>query len=716
MRKEALYIIALLFSSLQTFAQTTYTYDALNRLTEVRYENGATVTYTYDALGNRLSKRVTGGPGKREAYAWLSNNGNTLTFCYDDKRSERDGTTYDLNTGNNYPDWNPDPSNNPCSVFSVTFSPSFSSVRPTTTYSWFDRFGQLESITGLEYLNTSEVEDMSNMFAGCSNLKSIDLSHFTTSKVKKMYATFWRCGVTNLDVSTFDTSNVTDMGFMFCLCGNLEDIDLSNFNTSKVTNMENMLSSCGFKNLYLRNFDTRNVQSMSYMFSNCYYLESIDVSSFNTSNVWKFYAMFYNCMSLKSLDVSNFDITSATNWDFYVDELFSKCNSLEYLSISSSMSQLASSACNNVGTADNPCTIIAPEGFDFGVDTSGSYFEWKSGYFKLGNQKEAYAWLSNDGKTLTFCYDGKREERIGTTFNLNTEEWVAPGWDEGADVESNVSKVVFEPSFADVRPIYTHYWFDGMSKLTEIEGLNYLNTSNVKRMAYMFNGCSSLSSLDLSNFDTSNVTDMEGMFKNCGSLKNLDLSSFDTSHVGLMSFMFCNCYNLEDIELSSFDLSNVTETHFMFLNCRGLTSLDLSHFDTSNVTSSSVMLSNCTSLTNLSISSSMVNLDDNACSGIGMNYGPCSITAPPGFDFGVDTSGSSFVWKSGIFKLANELTGDVNDDGNTTIADVTALVNIILGEDDTIPYLYDHDAADVNHDGSITIADVSELVNIILGK
>lgn len=62
------------------------------------------------------------------------------------------------------------------------------------------------------------------------------------------------------------------------------------------------------------------------------------------------------------------------------------------------------------------------------------------------------------------------------------------------------------------------------------------------------------------------------------------------------------------------------------------------------------------------------------------------------------------------------LRGDVNRDGSVTIADVTALVNIILGKDDTKPYLYDHEAADVNDDGSIAIPDVTALVNIILGK
>ena len=498
-----------------------------------------------------------------------------------------------------------------------------------------------------------------------------------------MYSSFRDCcNLKTLDVKHFDTSNVTEMGYMFANCKNLTSLDVSSFETSDVIDMQGM-------------------------FMYCNNLTNIDVSSFNTSKVKNFTYMFEDCTSLTSLDVSRFNTSSLR----YSYSMFDDCSSLKSLKISSTMGSIEDAACRGVGTSSSPCNIMAPEGFDFGVDTSGDYFEWKSGYFKLGNQNEAYAWLSSDGKTLTFCYDGNREDRTGKTYNLNTEEWVSPDWDEGADVENNVSKVVFEPSFAAVRPIYTHFWFDGMSKLTEIEGLNYLNTSNVKRMAYMFNECSSLISLDLSHFDTSKVTDMEGMFRNCSGLKELDLSSFDTSNVGSMGFMFCNCNSLEDIDISSFDLSGTTETHFMFLNCRALTSLDLSHFDTSNVTSSSVMLSNCVSLTNLSISSSMANLNDDACSGIGISSGLCTISAPKGFDFGVDTSGSYFVWKSGYFKLASS-SGDVNGDGSITIADVTALVNIILGKN--LPA--NQSVADINGDGSVTIADVTALVNIILGK
>lgn len=395
MKRSILFIVAFLLATLQASAQT-YTYDNLNRLTKVAYENGVTVTYAYDALGNRTSKNVTGAVASKEAYAWLSADGKTLTFCYDNKRSERTGETYNLNTEDNYPAWNPEPSyNNPSSVTKVVFDASFADARPTSTFSWFYWFSDLIEIEGLNNLNTSEVTCMSRMFAGCGDLQEIDLSHFNTSKVEKMNSLFWRSGVKSLDVSRFDTSNVTDMEGMFCLCGYLKSIDVSKFNTSKVTTMANMFSGSGFEYLDLRNFDTSKVTDMYFMFADNYNLKNIDVSSFNTSNVENFYCMFYQCTSLKVLNVSNFDVSPSSSWYFYVDELFSKCTSLQCLYVSPSMSGLSSSACNGIGTEEHPCYIVAPAGFDFGVDTSLSYFTWKNGIFKLSTAEEVATDIMN---------------------------------------------------------------------------------------------------------------------------------------------------------------------------------------------------------------------------------------------------------------------------------------------------------------------------------
>ena len=126
------------------------------------------------------------------------------------------------------------------------------------------------------------------------------------------------------------------------------------------------------------------------------------------------------------------------------------------------------------------------------------------------------------------------------------------------------------------------YMFSSCYSLTTLN-LNYFDTSKVEDMSYMFNICNSLASVDVSGWDTSNVTDMNSMFNNCSSLTSLDLSSFDTSNVTDMSYMFNNCSNLTSLDLSSFDTSNVTHMWGMFRGCSKLTSLDLRKWDLSKI-------------------------------------------------------------------------------------------------------------------------------------
>ena len=163
-------------------------------------------------------------------------------------------------------------------------------------------------------------------------------------------------------------------------------------------------------------------------------------------------------------------------------------------------------------------------------------------------------WVKYDSaaKTLTFYYGEK--ESLGDGEYLINEEGYRPDW---YNVGTSVTKVVFDTSFAQARPTSCCKWFDIFTNLQNIEGIENLNTSEVKNMGRMFSGCSKLTSLDLSNFDTSNVTDMSYMFSNCFNLTSLDLSNFYTSNVTSMRYMF-NCANLKAIYLGDgFDVDNL---------------------------------------------------------------------------------------------------------------------------------------------------------------
>ena len=159
-------------------------------------------------------------------------------------------------------------------------------------------------------------------------IKSSNVAARVEPEIKEQAEAILR--LTTLDLSNFDTSNVTDMNGMFCNCSSLENLNISSFTTSNVTNMLNMFASCNWlTTLDLSNFDTSNVTNMAGMFSNCGRLTTLNVSSFDTSNVTSMNAMFI-CGSLTTLDVSSFDTSNVTD----MTQMFSSCSSLTTLDLS----------------------------------------------------------------------------------------------------------------------------------------------------------------------------------------------------------------------------------------------------------------------------------------------------------------------------------------------------------------------------------------------
>ena len=222
-------------------------------------------------------------------------------------------------------------------------------------------------------------------------------------------------------------------------------------------------------------------------------------------------------------------------------------------------------------------------------------------------EKEAYVVKSNDQKTLTFYYDDQKSSRTGTVWGIEEtrEEYgnTYPAWSGTRGTsESKVTTAVFDVSFKNYLPQSTENWFFNFKKLEKIEGLTNLNTSKVTTMEGMFDGCKSLTSLDLSNFNTENVQDMRGMFDGCKSLTSLNLSNFKTENVQDMSLMFSGCQNLTSLNLSNFKTENVKNMVGMFAGCDNLTSLDLSNFNTENVQNMGYMFWICQNLTSLDLS------------------------------------------------------------------------------------------------------------------
>jgi len=196
----------------------------------------------------------------------------------------------------------------------------------------FYKLGNLISID-LSSFVTSEVEDMSYMFSDCINLKNIK-SNFETIKVAKMNSMFNNCSkLEYLNLSTFNTNKVEDMSYMFNNCSNLKSLDLKSFCTENVENMALMFNNCSsLESLDLSSsFDTKNVKDMSYMFYKCKYISSINLRSFNTQNVKNMAYMFCSCNNLIGLDLSSFKTQKVENMSC----MFMDCTKLMSLNISS---------------------------------------------------------------------------------------------------------------------------------------------------------------------------------------------------------------------------------------------------------------------------------------------------------------------------------------------------------------------------------------------
>ena len=351
-------------------------------------------------------------------------------------------------------------------IVHIVFDKSFSTYTPTSLYSFFGSRTELETITGLEYLNTAKVTNMRYMFYSCSSLTSLDVTHFNTAKV-------------------------TDMGYMFYNCSSLTTIYAS--------------------------------------------------SKFVTPQVSTSFNMFYNCKKLKG------------------EEEWTK-----------------------------------------GKATDKTYAKTAGGYFR----DKAYdnrPWVKYADGTLTFrC--GYKKTLGENEYELNSGE----NWPKWFTYASKISKVVFEASFANARPTNCYAWFVNFKNLTQIEGIENLNTENVTSMRDMFNGCSSLISLDVTNFNTAKVTDMRYMFYSCSKLTSLDVTKFNTEKVTNMSYMFYNCKALTSLDVTNFNSENVTNMNWMFYNCSKLTSLDVTNFNTENVTNMSFMFSGCSTLTTIYVNDKFV--------------------------------------------------------------------------------------------------------------
>lgn len=572
----------------------------------------------------------------RRMYARLDRETQTLTLYYDKNNQTSDNAIYPRPLWANYVERK--------AIQTVVFDESFKDARPKSCNAWFYSFEGLTKIEHLDYLNTSEVENMREMFSKCTSLETLDLSSFNTEKVTNMFEMF--VGSTNLRTINlpkgFIGSNVTDLNGMFRGCASLTELDLSGSNAEKVKNMGNMFDGCvALSNLNLSGFKTGSVTDMRYLFSSCQSLESLDLSGFNTENVSSMVSMFSQCSSLRSLDLSSFNTSKVIDMNlmFYMctnlesidlssfdtenlqqmAHMFYSCTKLEMLDLSSFATPNMTSMLCAFQYCKNLKTIYVTSAFTTDKVTEGPYAfagcvnlpnfnPDKTGVEMAHTGAGGYltaataSWVRWDAPTGTLSFHRGATKPVGDNiYELqygNRQDW--------NDHAAEIKKVVFKAGFRDETHTTCSKWFSGCTNLTSIEGIENLNTSNVKYMNEMFGQCSNLETLDLSHFNTEKVGNMSNMFNGCTKLRDLNISSFNTENVTNMYGMFYGCSSLETLDLSHFNTRYVRKDgmNYMFNGCSSLSSLDVSNFITDkNSMQLDGLFQGCSSLQTLDLSS-----------------------------------------------------------------------------------------------------------------
>ncbi|MBO4814896.1 MAG: BspA family leucine-rich repeat surface protein [Muribaculaceae bacterium] len=521
-------------------------------------------------------------------------------------------------------------------------------------------FEGCSSITELDlsHFNTSNVTDVGNLFYKCSALTELDLSSFNTNNVTWMVDLFTGC--TNLTTiyvgSDWSTENVLWSNDMFLGCTNLvggmgttydeNHLDLSyahidggpsnpgyftdknaqpepyavyNANTTTLTfsygmrpagaytlntefespgwvadhsyeNVTKVVFDPSFANAYptsaycwffnmsnlaeitgLEYLNTDSVTIMRHMFQGCEKLTTLDLTHFNTGKLVNTYSMF------------NMYGTDSKLTTIYVGSGWTTAN----VTTSTAMFNGCTNLVGGMGTTyDENHIDKAYAHIDGGTSNPGYFSEKVQPYVQYHEMLHTL---------LFYCAASPAQGQNIRNYTLESLGWYTDG------TYQDVTRVVFDSSFDQARPTSTAMWFYDMANLTTITGWQYLHTDSVTNMAGMFYGCSSLSSLNVSNFNTSNVTDMQYMFGGCSGLSNLDVSSFDTQNVTDMRGMFAVC-GVTSLDLSDFDTRSVTDMTYMFYGCGNLTDVDVTSFNTSNVTSMQGTFAYCRSLQSLNLS------------------------------------------------------------------------------------------------------------------
>ena len=458
-------------------------------------------------------------------------------------------------------------------------------------------------------LNTICVQSFSNMFYTCPALESVDVSMLNTTNARTMNSTFAKSTkLKTIVVGSISTDNVTDFAYMFDGCSSLVTVDLTKFNTSKAT-------------------------TIAYMFRDCTSLVTLDLSSFYTPLVTTNRNLVAGCTSLRMLDISNFSTAKLAT----VTATFNTLSSLQDFRISKDIG-----ACFVAGkwttmgdstpTTFNPWFLVsdrvsAPEEIDkhglprvekiADLSTAGRYVTATTPTVYWGIDRNGVLTLSATPRTddIVGSYSGGLS---GGRWNNDTHRPLI----KSMRVEGTVSLGSFTSLFegltslvsVDFTGMDTSYAYSANNAFYGCTALKTIDFAGADfractTFASMFQGCSALESMDTSSFLTSKATTFANMFYGCASIKTLNVSQFDTSSATTMAYMFRDCTSITELDLSGYNTGLVTTFKNTFYNCSNLRKLDISNFSTAKsgttATNYTDMLYLCGNLQDLRISANI---------------------------------------------------------------------------------------------------------------
>ena len=522
-------------------------------------------------------------------------------------------------------------------IVHIVFDKSFSTYTPTSLYKFFANLKKMKTITGLEYLNTEKVTNMSYMFYSCSSLTSLDVTHFNTEKVTDMNSMFDSCSsLTSLDVTHFNTEKVTDMNSMFDSCSSLTSLDVTYFNTANVTGMNNMFYSCSA-------------------------LTTIYASdNFVTDKVEYSYNMFYDCTSLKGTTLEY--VASKT------DHNYANCGTDGYFTPGCGYAEFD----NATGTLTFRYKGVKPEGaYDLNVGITDPGWRTHKNEIKKVVFDASFA-NARPTSCYYWFYECKNLANIEGIENLNTEK-VTNMELMFANCSTLTSLDVTKFNTANVTTLMS--MFSDCSSLKSLDVTNF-DTRNVTNMFYMFNNCSGLTSLDVTKFNTAKVRNMYSMFMNCSGLKSLDVTNFDTGNVISMAYMFYECSALTSLDLTNFNTAKVMDMCFMFKKCSGLTSLNLTKFNTAEVTDMSQMFNECSALTTIYASDEFVTT--NVETGSNMFFNCIKLKGFIEYNKNTDKENYKYAnYKTGYF---TKLVGKNGDEKIGAVGEILTADNLALDD------------------------------------